>query len=104
MVAVVYALLVGTIVYRELNIKAIFTGLVSGAKMSAVVMFLAATAQVAGYFMTISGLPKIVINILEPLVERPTMLMVVLMVVVLIVGLAMDVVPDLILTRSWCRY
>ncbi len=96
-VAVVYALLVGTIVYRELNIKAIFTGLVSGAKMSAVVMFLAATAQVAGYFMTISGLPRIVINILEPLVERPTMLMVVLTVVVLIVGLAMDVVPTILI-------
>lgn len=96
-VAVVYALIVGVVVYRELDIKAIFVGLVSGAKMSAVVMFLAATAQVAGYFMTISGLPKIVIAILEPLVERPTLLMVVLMIVVLVVGLAMDVVPTILI-------
>lgn len=65
--------------------------------MSAVVMFLAATAQVAGYFMTISGLPKIVIALLEPLVERPTLLMVVLMVIVLVVGLAMDVVPTILI-------
>ncbi|MGI5950475.1 MAG: TRAP transporter large permease [Brooklawnia sp.] len=96
-VAVVYALLVGIVIYRELDVKAIFVGLISAAKMSAVVMFLAATAQVAGYFMTISGLPGIVIAILEPLVERPTILMVVLMVVVLIVGLAMDVVPTILI-------
>ena len=96
-VAVVYALLVGMLVYRELKIPAVFTGLVSGAKMSAVVMFLAATAQVAGYFMTISGLPKIVIALLEPLVERPTALMLVLMVIVLLVGLAMDVVPTILI-------
>lgn len=96
-VAVVYALIVGVFIYRELDLKAFFTGLVSGAKMSAVVMFLAATAQVAGYFMTISGLPKIVISILSPLVDRPTLLMIVLMVVVLLVGLAMDVVPTILI-------
>ena len=96
-VAVVYALIVGIFVYRELKLPEVFTGLVSGAKMSAVVMFLAASAQVAGYFMTISGLPKIVIALLEPLVERPTLLMVVLMVIVLIVGLAMDVVPTILI-------
>lgn len=96
-IAVVYALLVGIIVYRELKIPDIFTGLVSGAKMSAVVMFLAATAQVAGYFMTISGLPKIIISLLDPLVDRPTILMLVLMIVVLVVGLAMDVIPTILI-------
>lgn len=96
-VAVVYALLVGVFVYRELKPKEIFNGLISGAKMSAVVMFLAATAQVAAYFMTISGLPKIVIALLEPLIERPTLLVVVLMIIVLIVGLAMDVVPTILI-------
>ena len=40
-VAVVYALIVGIFVYRELKLPEVFTGLVSGAKMSAVVMFLA---------------------------------------------------------------
>ncbi len=96
-VAVVYALIVGVFIYRELKIPEIFSGLIAGAKMSAVVMFLAATAQVAGYFMTISGLPAIVIGILNPLVERPTLLMIVLMIVVVIVGLAMDVVPTILI-------
>ncbi len=91
------ALIVGIFVYRELKLPMMFTGLVSGAKMSAVVMFLAATAQVAGYFMTISGLPKIVISLLQPLVDRQTLLMVVLMFIVLLVGLAMDVVPTILI-------
>lgn len=96
-VAVVYALFVGIVIYRELRLREIFDSLIGGAKMSAVVMFLAATAQVAGYFMTISGLPKIVISILEPLVHRPTLLMFVLMIIVLVVGLAMDVVPTILI-------
>ena len=52
-------------------------------------------------------MPKIVIALLEPLVERPTLLMVVLMVIVLIVGLAMDGPDDPdsdpILCRCWSR-
>lgn len=96
-VAVVYALLVGAFVYRELDIPATFTGLVSAAKMSAVVMFLAATAQVAGYFMTISGLPKIITSTMSPLVDRPTLLVVVVMIVVVILGLVLDVIPMILI-------
>ena len=96
-VAVVYALLVGAFVYRELNIAIIFRGLISAAKMSAVVMFLAAAAQVAAYYMTISGLPTIITGALSPLVANPTLLMVVLVIVVLLIGTAMDVVPTILI-------
>ena len=96
-VAVVYALLVGAFVYRELNVAIIFRGLISAAKMSAVVMFLAAAAQVAAYYMTISGLPTIITGALSPLVANPTLLMVVLVIVVLLIGTAMDVVPTILI-------
>lgn len=96
-VAVVYALIVGTVVYRELDLPVIFQGLRSAAKMSAVVMFLAAAAQVAAYYMTIGGLPRLITGLLDPLVENPTLLMVVLVIVVLLVGTAMDVVPTILI-------
>lgn len=96
-VAVVYAVVIGVFVYRELTLPVMFAGLRSAAKMSAVVMFLAAAAQVAAYYMTIAGLPQVITSLLGPLVDQPTLLMLVLMVITLIVGLAMDVVPTILI-------
>ncbi|MDR0577401.1 MAG: TRAP transporter large permease [Candidatus Accumulibacter sp.] len=96
-VAVVYALLVGVFVYRELAPRDIFKALTSAAKTSAVVMFLAATAQVAGYIMTIARMPQLITGALSGLVDRPILLNVMLMAVVLLVGTAMDVVPTILI-------
>jgi tripartite ATP-independent transporter DctM subunit len=96
-VAVVYALLIGVLVYRELSLKDIFKALTSAAKTSAVVMFLAACAMVAGYIMTIARMPQIITAAMSGLVDRPILLNVMLMVVVLVVGMAMDVVPTILI-------
>jgi tripartite ATP-independent transporter DctM subunit len=96
-VAVVYALLVGVFAYRELTPRDMFKALTSAAKTSAVVMFLAAAAQVAGYIMTIARMPQLITAALDGLVDRPILLNVTLMVVVLLVGTAMDVVPTILI-------
>lgn len=96
-VAVVYAIFVGIFVYRELTRKDMFQALVSAAKTSAVVMFLAAAAQVAAYIMTIARMPQLVTAALHGLVDRPLLLNAMLMVVVLLVGTAMDVVPTILI-------
>jgi tripartite ATP-independent transporter DctM subunit len=96
-VAVIYALCVGVFVYRELGPQDIFKALTSAAKTSAVVMFLAAAAQVAGYIMTIARMPQLITAALSGLVDRPILLNVMLMVVVLLVGTAMDVVPTILI-------
>lgn len=96
-IACVYAILIGMFVYRELKIKDLMKAFVASAKMSAVVMFLAAAANCAAYFMTISRIPQMMTSGLEGLVERPTLLMFVLMCIVVVVGLAMDVVPSILI-------
>lgn len=96
-IACVYAILIGMCVYREMKIKDLMKAFVSAAKMSAVVMFLAAAANCAAYFMTISRIPQMMTAGLGGLVERPTLLMFVLMLIVVIVGLAMDVVPSILI-------
>ncbi|MDR1786682.1 MAG: TRAP transporter large permease [Spirochaetaceae bacterium] len=96
-VAVVYALLVGMCVYRELKLKDIFHACIGAAKTSAVVMFLAAAAQVAAYYMTIARMPQMITAAMEIFVDRPVLLNVMLMVVVLLVGTAMDVVPSILI-------
>jgi tripartite ATP-independent transporter DctM subunit len=96
-VSVVYALLIGVFVYREIKITEIFAALRSAAKMSAVVMFLAAAAQVAAYYMAISGVPALITASLGGLVENPTLLMVVLMLLIIALGLVLDVVPTILI-------
>jgi tripartite ATP-independent transporter DctM subunit len=96
-VCVVYAIVIGFFVYRELTVKELFTAFVSGAKMSAVVMFLAATAQVSAYIMTIARMPQTLTAGLAPLVEHPLLLMFTLQMIILAVGTAMDVVPTILI-------
>jgi len=96
-IACVYGLIVGMVVYRELKLRDLFKAFIHSAKMSAVVMFLAATANCAAYFMTVSRIPQMMTSGLEGLVENPTLLMVVLMFIVAVVGLAMDVVPSILI-------
>ena len=96
-VAVVYAIFVGIFVYRELSLKDMFQALIVAAKTSAVVMFLAAAAQVAAYIMTIARMPQLITVALDGLVDRPLLLNVTLMAVVLLVGTAMDVVPTILI-------
>ena len=96
-IAVVYALLIGVFVYRELTVRDMFKALTNAAKTSSVVMFLAAAAQVAGYIMTIARMPQLITALLDGLVDRPLLLNFTLMVVVLLVGTAMDVVPTILI-------
>ena len=96
-VAVVYAILVGLFVYRELKLSDFIKALVAGAKMSAVVMLLAATAQALAFMLTISRVPQIITESLAPLVENPMLLNLVLQVIIIVMGLVIDVVPTILI-------
>lgn len=96
-VSVVYALVIGVFVYREIKVPEISAALRSAAKMSAVVKFLAAAAQVAAYYMAISGVPVLITASLGGLVENPTLLMVILMLLIIALGLILDVVPTILI-------
>ncbi|MDR0383614.1 MAG: TRAP transporter large permease [Spirochaetaceae bacterium] len=96
-VAVVYALIAGIFIYRELKPKILFKAFISGAKMSAVVMFLAATAQVAAYMLTISRIPQVITESLAPLVAHPMLLNIVLQVIIILMGTCVDVVPTILI-------
>ncbi|WP_199258008.1 TRAP transporter large permease subunit [Paracoccus binzhouensis] len=96
-VAAVYSLFVGMFVYRELKPAQLFPLLLAAGRTTAVVMFLVAAAGVAAWLITIADLPQTVIAILEPLIDRPILLMAVIMVIVVIVGTALDLVPTILI-------
>ncbi len=96
-VAAVYALFVAGVVYRELSWKQLLDVFTASAKTTAVVMFLVAAAMVSAWMITVANLPDQVINLLQPLLESPKLLMFAIMVLCIIVGTAMDMTPTILI-------
>lgn len=96
-VAAVYALFVSTVIYRELSLRQLYPIFVASARTSAVIMFLVAAAMVSAWLITVADLPSMVIDLLDPLIDRPTLLLVAIMVLVLVVGTAMDMTPTILI-------
>ena len=86
-IAAVYALFVGMVIYRELKVTMIMDCLVAAAKSSSIIMFLAAAAMVSSWMMTVANVPAIVTTILAPFIAHPTLLMLVTAGIVLLVEL-----------------
>ncbi|CAO3454459.1 TRAP-type C4-dicarboxylate transport system, large permease component [Azospirillum argentinense] len=96
-VAAVYAMFVGLVIYRELKIADLYGLMLSAAKTTAVVMFLVAAAGISAWLITASNIPAQLADLLAPVMDNRLLLMVALMVIVLIVGTALDFAPTILL-------
>ncbi|HQY08104.1 MAG TPA: TRAP transporter large permease subunit, partial [Burkholderiaceae bacterium] len=96
-VAAVYALLVSTLVYRELSFKQLHEVFVAAAKTTAVIMFLVAAAMVSAWLITVADIPSKMIALLEPFMDNQTLLMLAIMLLVIAVGAAMDMTPTILI-------
>ncbi len=96
-VAAFYALIISLFVYRELKIKDLYKVLLNAGKTTAVVMLLVAAANVTGWLITIAELPQIMTELLEPLIDSPTLLLIVIMLAVFIIGMVMDLTPTVLI-------
>ena len=96
-VAAVYALLVTTLVYRELKLSQLRAVFVGAAKTTAVIMFLVAAAMVSAWLITVADIPAKMITLLEPFMGNQTLLLVAIMLLVIAVGTAMDMTPTILI-------
>jgi TRAP-type transport system large permease protein len=96
-IAAVYAFLVATFVYKELNIHQLAKIFADAAKTTAVVMFLVAAAMVSAWMITVAQLPDQVVELLKPFMENKTMLMLAIMLLCMVVGTAMDMTPTILI-------
>lgn len=95
-VAAVYSLLVSVFVYREVKAKDVVRLLVEAANTTAIVMFLCAAAVVSSYMVTLADLPALAIEMLQPLMGNPYVLMIAIMLLLLAVGIVMDLTPTIL--------
>ena len=96
-VAAVYALFVAGVVYRELSWKQLYEVFERAAMTTALVMFLVAAAMVSAWLIAVANLPAQLVELLQPLIDKPTMLMFVIMILCMVVGTAMDMTPTILI-------
>jgi tripartite ATP-independent transporter DctM subunit len=96
-VAAVYALFVGTVIYRELKLAALYGVFLNAAKMTAVVLFLVSAALVTSWLITRANIPAEITQFLSPVMDSPRLLMLVIVVLLLLVGMVLDLAPTILI-------
>lgn len=96
-VAAFYALFVGMFIYRELKPRDLPWVILQAAKTTAVIMFLVCAALVSAWLITAANIPNEITAYIEPLIDRPKLLMFAIMILVLIVGTALDLTPSILI-------
>lgn len=96
-VAVIYALLVGMFVYRNIRIRDLFSLFRDGAVTSAIVMFIIAMASIFSWIAAIEDIPAQLAGGLLSLTDNPIILLLLINVVLLIAGTFVETTASLIL-------
>ncbi|MFX0560475.1 TRAP transporter large permease [Tepidibacillus infernus] len=95
-VAAVYALII-SFGYREMKVKDLSKVFIETTKTTGVVMFLAATAIVSAYVITVAQVPAELGSFMQGLTTNPTILMLIIMVFLMLVGTVMDLTPAILI-------
>lgn len=96
-IAAVYSLFVGTVVYREIKPAQIYRLMYRAAETTAVVMFLVAAAGVSAWLITTADIPQQLAELVQPFMDNKMLMMFVLMFIVFVVGTAMDFTPTVLI-------
>ena len=96
-IAAVYALFVGMVIYRELKPSELPHVILRAAKTTAIIMFLVCSALVSAWLITAANIPAEITGYIEPLIDRPKLLMLAIMILILVVGTALDLTPSILI-------
>ncbi|KPF43433.1 TRAP transporter large permease [Rhizobium sp. AAP43] len=96
-IAAAYAMFVGMVIYRELKPKDLPHVILQAAKTTSIIMFLVCAALVSAWLITAANIPGEITGYIEPLIDRPMLLMFVIMLLVLVVGTALDLTPTILI-------
>jgi len=96
-VAAVYSLFISVAIYRSVGWAELKYCFIAAAKTTSIVMFMVSAAMVISWLITVAELPDQIIDLLEPFMDNPTLLLCVILLLVLVIGMAMDFVPIILI-------
>jgi C4-dicarboxylate transporter, DctM subunit len=97
-VAVLAALALGVVVYRDLDFKSLYQACVDSALQTAVVMLLVASSALVGVYLTESQLPQKLAGAIVSITTNPYMVLLLLNIFFLIIGMFLHSAAAIILT------
>jgi tripartite ATP-independent transporter DctM subunit len=89
-VAVLYSFIVGTVIYREIGIKDIYTILRKSVISSAVIMFIIANAGLFAFLLTRAGAPEAIGTWLQQVLQSPLYFLLGINVALFIIGMFIE--------------
>ena len=89
-IAVVYALIVGGLVYRAMGLRSIVKALENTAATTANVVFIIGTATLFSFILTNLGITKVIASFILGISSTPWVVLVIINVVLLILGMIME--------------
>jgi tripartite ATP-independent transporter DctM subunit len=95
-VAVFYALVVGILIYREIDVGSLYAILRKSVISSAVIMFIIANAGLFAFLITRAGVPEAIGHWLESVLKSPTMFLLGVNVALFIIGMFIETSASII--------
>lgn len=96
-VGVVYSILVGVFVYKELTFEKFLSALLEAAILSATVMIVMGGASTFGRILTLEKVPTLLTNLLYGVSSNPIIIMLMINFILLIAGMFIDTTSNIIL-------
>lgn len=96
-VVVVYTILIGVLVYRDLSFKGFIEAAVAAAMTTAVIMITVAFSQILGQVAVLAGLGRMVQATMLAISDNPYVLLMIINVLLLILGTFLDALPIMLI-------
>ncbi len=97
-IAVVYAILVTTLVYRTLTFKAFVDATLGAVRTTAMVLLVIGSANAFGWLLAYLHVPAELIQLLQTLSNNPIVILMLINLVLLVLGTFMDMAPLIVIT------
>lgn len=96
-IAVLYALVLSTVVYRQISLADLKVILIKSVETTAIVMFLIGTSMAMSWLLAYENIPAIVASGLVNLSDNPFVILLLINLVLLMVGIFMDMTPAVLI-------
>ncbi|ONK21827.1 TRAP transporter large permease [Siminovitchia sp. FSL H7-0308] len=89
-VAVVYSLIVGMFIYREINLIKLIEALKSSAISSSIIMIIIGVAGLFAYYLGMTGAPGEVFDLINGFIDNKYVFLIIVNIILLLIGMFMD--------------
>ncbi|MHA6345921.1 TRAP transporter large permease [Roseivivax sp. CAU 1761] len=96
-VAVLYALLVGVFIYREIDLSNFTDGVIYATRITGTVMLVLVTGRIIGRLLSILQIPQLVSGFLIDAVSNPAVLILMVLLLLIFIGMWMETLTQIII-------